>query len=79
MMRKFLMKLYRAGEKVVESEHFRDLNYVIKDGHIVFISEKHGTFCLKMDSVDEFFDEIKDILSVWKDVRTKKCRMGGEK
>ena len=78
-MRKFLMKLYREGEKVVESESFRGLHYAIKDGHIVFISEKNGTFCLNMDCVNDFITEIKDILEVWKDIKTKNCFISNEK
>ena len=56
-----------------------DLNYAIKDGHIVFISEKHGAFCLKMDCVNEFFNEAKDVIEVWKDIKTKKGFISNEK
>ena len=69
--------LSKQGEKVIESENFRALNYVLKDGQIILMSDRHGVFTFKIDCLDELIGEIKDILSVWQDVRTKKCRVGG--
>ena len=69
--------LSKQGEKVIESENFRALNYVLKDGQIILMSDRHGVFTFRIDCLDALMDEIKDILSVWQDVRTKKCRVGG--
>ena len=71
--------LSKQGEKVIESETFRALNYVLKDGQITLMSDRHGIFTFNIECLDELVEEIKDILFVWKDVRTKKCRIGGEK
>lgn len=75
---RLIFALSKQGEKVIESETFRALNYVLKDGQITLMSDRHGVFTFRIDCFDALMDEIKDILSVWKDVRTKKCRMGGE-
>lgn len=42
-----VFKLSRQGEKVIESEKFRGLNYVIKDGHITLMAENHGIFSFR--------------------------------
>lgn len=70
-----IFTLSRRGEKVIESETFRALNYVLKDGQITLLSDRHGMFTFNVECLDELVNEIKDILSVWKDVRTKKCRV----
>ena len=76
---RLIFALSKQGEKVIESETFRALNYVLKDGQITLMSDRHGIFTFNIECLDELVEEIKDILFVWKDVRTKKCRMGGEK
>lgn len=70
-----IFNLSRQGEKVIESETFRALNYVLKDGQITLLSDRHGIFTFNVECLDELVNEIKDILSVWKDVRTKNCRV----
>lgn len=35
-----ILRLSIQGEKVIESEKFRGLNYVIKDGHITLMARK---------------------------------------
>lgn len=76
-IRNVIFNLSKQGEKVIESETFRALNYVLKEGQITLLSESHGMFTFKIDCLDELVEEIKDILSVWNDIRTKKCRVGG--
>ena len=70
-----ILRLSIQGEKVIESEKFRGLNYVIKDGHITLMAENHGIFSFRFDCLEDLTKEIKDVLSVWGDIRTKKCRV----
>ena len=70
-------RLCSAGEKVIESEVFDDLQYLVKNNHIILLSKRHGQFVVKTDAVKELFDEIGEILSVWGNIKTNNCCMGG--
>lgn len=66
-------QLCYEGEKVIDSENFRDLTYVVKDNHLILLSRSSGEFCIKIDVVKDLCKEIKEIAEVWGDVKTKKC------
>lgn len=66
-------KLCKEGEKVIESEAFAGLNYLIKDGQLVLISESNGTFSFAIKCFDDLTKEIKEILDVWRNINTQKC------
>lgn len=66
-------QLCYKGEKVIDSESFRDLKYLIKDGHIVLMSGNSGQFAVKFDVIKDLFKEIKDVAEIWGDIKTKKC------
>ena len=70
-------RLCSAGEKVIESEVFDDLHYLVKNNHIILLSKRHGQFVVKTDAVKELFDEIGEILSVWGNIKANNCCMGG--
>lgn len=70
-------RLCAAGEKVIESESFEGLRYLVKNNHIVLLSRAHGQFAVRMDAIDELFTEIGEILSVWGNIKTNNCCMGG--
>lgn len=72
-MNNMVYNLSKQGEKVIESETFRALNYVLKDGQITLISENHGIFTFKLECFEDLISEIKEIIEAWKDVKTKKC------
>jgi hypothetical protein len=65
------------GEKVIESDTFCGLNYLIKEGQIVLISENNVTFSFSLDCFEDLTKEIKEILDLWGDIKTKKCYMTG--
>ena len=66
-------RMCNEGEKVIESETFAGLNYLIKDGQIALISESNGTFSFSFDCFEELTQEIKEIKAVWEDINTRKC------
>ncbi len=71
-------RLCTAGEKVIESEVFDDLHYLVKNKHIILISKEHGQFAVRLDAIDDLYAEMDEIRSVWGDIRTKNvCYMGG--
>lgn len=72
-----IYNLCGKGEKVIDSENFRGLYYLIKDGHVVIMTEKNGELCLKLKNVAKFCKELKEIQSVWGDIKTNKCLMHG--
>lgn len=57
------------GRKIIESDIFTGLNYVIEGGEVL-IFDRGG--CLKVDinKVWDFVDELLDIVSLWSDVKT---------
>ena len=69
----FINQLCYKGEKVIDSEVFRDLKYMIKDGHIILISRKSGTFAIELRSVPDLMAELKEMQSVWGGITTKNC------
>lgn len=66
-------QLCYQGEKVIDSEAFRDLQYIIGDGHITLSSGNSGNFTVRFDVLDALFDELKEIREIWGDIKTKKC------
>ena len=69
----YIRRLCYDGEKVIDSESFRDLKYLVKDGHIILISGKSGEFAVRMDVIPALFKELKEIAETWGDIKTKKC------
>ena len=69
----YIRRLCYDGEKVIDSESFRDLKYMIKDKHIVLISRNSGEFAVRMDVIPALFKELKEIAETWGDIKTKKC------
>lgn len=65
---KLVSKLCGTGEKVVESEYFNGVNYLIKDNHIVILAGKDGELAIEMSAVPEFVFELSEIHNVWKDI-----------
>lgn len=70
---KAISRLCAKGEKVIESECFNRVNYLIKDKHIIILAGKSGEFAIAMDKVADFTREINEICSLWQDVNTDKC------
>ena len=66
-------QLCYKGEKVIDSESFMDLKYLIKDGHIVLMSGKSGNFAVRIEAIKDLFDELQDVADFWGDIKTKKC------
>ena len=66
-------QLCYEGEKVIDSESFRDLTYVVKDNHLILLSRSSGEFSICFDVIDDLFKEIKDIAELWGNVKTKNC------
>ena len=73
MHRIHIEKLCYSGEKVIDSEKFRDLQYLVKDNHIVLISGNSGKFALKFEHIPELFKELKEVSEIWGNIKTKKC------
>ena len=65
---KLVSKLCGTGEKVIESEYFNGVNYLIKDNHIVILAGRHGELAIEMSAVPEFVFELSEIHNVWKDI-----------
>lgn len=65
---KLVSKLCGTGEKVIESEYFNGVNYLIKDNHIVILAGKDGELAIEMSAVPEFVFELSEIHNVWKDI-----------
>ena len=59
------------GEKVIESEEFIGLFYVLKEGSTVLLSEHNGEFAIKTSLIPTLCKELKEIHDVWGDVKTK--------
>lgn len=69
----YIEKLCYDGEKVIDSECFRDLKYLIKDGHIVLISNSGGKLALKFDVLPELIKELEEMRETWGSIKTKNC------
>ena len=52
---------------------FRDLKYVIKDGHVILLSKKSGTFAVELKVIPDLMAELEEMRSVWGSITTKKC------
>lgn len=65
---KLVSKLCGTGEKVIESEYYNGVNYLIKDNHIVILAGKDGELAIEMSAVPEFVFELSEIHNVWKDI-----------
>lgn len=59
------------GEKVIESEEFCGLFYVLKEGSIFLLTEHNGEFAIKTSLLPTLCKELKEIHDVWGDVKTK--------
>lgn len=73
--KKLIYQLSVQGEKIIESEKFSGLNYLIKDGHIVLIAGKNGTLSIKFERIETLYKELKEIRSVWAEVNTGSCNV----
>ncbi len=69
----FINKLCYNGEKVVDSEVFRDLKYMIKDGHIILMSKSNGNFAIELKTLPELMKELEEVRTIWGGITTKKC------
>lgn len=69
----FINRLCYNGEKVVDSEVFRDLKYMIKDGHIILMSKSNGNFAIELKRIPDLMEELEDMRSIWSSITTKKC------
>lgn len=73
--KKLIHQLSVQGEKVIESECFSGLNYLIKDGQIVLIAGKNGTISIKFGKIETLYKELKEIRSVWAEINTGSCNV----
>lgn len=73
--RLFISKLSAEGEKVIESECFVGVNYLVKNNHIVILAGRNGELVIDMSKVLDLTKELTDICSMWADIETKKCIM----
>lgn len=64
-------KLCNNGEKVIESEKFIGLFYVLKEGSTVLLTEHNGEFAIKTSLLPILCKELKEIHDVWGDIKTK--------
>lgn len=70
---KFISRLCADGEKVIESEYFEGVNYLIKDDHIVILAGRHGELAVDMNKVFSLTKEINEICTFWGNIDTEKC------
>ena len=73
--KKFISRLCGAGEKVIESEYFDGVDYLIKDDHIVILAGSHGELAVDMEVVFALTKEINEICAFWGNIDTEKCVM----
>lgn len=69
----FINQLCYQGEKVIDSEHFGGVHYMVKDGHLCIMTSKDGQLAVRFDIVKELIKEIEEVYDSWVDVKTKKC------
>ena len=69
----FINQLCYQGEKVMESERFGGVHYMVKDGHLCIMTSKDGQLAVRFDIVKELIKEIEEVYDLWADVKTKKC------
>lgn len=70
----FKGKIHRLcgnGEKVIESEEFCGLFYVLKEGSTVLLTENNGEFAIKTSLLPTLCKELKEINDVWGNINTK--------
>lgn len=65
---KLVSRLCCAGEKVIESEYFEGVNYLIKDNHIVILAGKNGELAANMDTIFSLTNEINEICKLWANI-----------
>ena len=53
------------NEIEIESESFKDLYYVIKDKHIILMSNRSGKFACSLKVLPELIKELKEIQDVF--------------
>lgn len=70
---KFISSLCRKGEKVIQSEYFRNLNYMIKDKHIIVLAGINGELAVKLELLEDFISELKEIGEFYKNDIGGKC------
>lgn len=70
---KFISRLSTNGEKVVDSELFENVHYLIKENHIVILAGKSGELAIAFDKLDSFITELWDIGDFWKNDNNGKC------
>lgn len=51
---------------VIDSECFRDLRYIVKDKHLILMSNNNGTFAVSLKALPTLLGELKEIHDVWK-------------
>lgn len=70
-----VIKLCWQGEKVIESEHFLGVDYMVKNGNLVIIGQKSGTLAVALDKIPDLTNELWDLYDTWKDVDTIGCKL----
>ena len=70
---RFIHGLCANGEKVIESEYFNGVNYLIKDDHIVILAGRNGELAVDMNIVFSLTKEINDICTFWSNIDTANC------
>lgn len=65
---KFISKLCSNGEKVIESEFFEGVNYLVKNRHIAILAGRHGELAVSMNSLPDMIKELSEIHSLWSDI-----------
>lgn len=73
---KDIQTLCGQGEKVIESEPFYGVYYLIKEKNIVILSGKCGALAVALDRIPELTNELWDIYDTWKDIDTVQCPTG---
>lgn len=76
---KFISKLSASGEKVIDSELFENVHYLIKENHVVILAGKSGELAVDFDILDAFITELWDIGDFWKNNNNEKCLVLTEK
>lgn len=71
--RKLVYGLSLHGDKIIESEYFLNTNYLLRDEHIIILAGSNGELAIHLDLVEQFVDELKEIVDEWKDIKTDRC------
>lgn len=70
-----IQRLSWQGEKLIESEEFLNVCYLIKNKNLVILGRKCGTLAVALDRIPELTNELWDLYDTWKDVDTIGCKL----